>query len=277
MWLSVALVDDNGTETEIGKRVFGTEFKDAKGKHPVEIQDAVGVAKDDRLQPMEPVTQTYTLALPAGVEAANVRARLLYKSVPDELAKRAGVENPTTTMAEATKRVFATGQAKAADAEARSRRTRAGRRRRLADRSPLGAACWCCGAMLALVVGFASLCSFAPAGRASRRGRQTPLPGATLRRSACRSVDARATGSQLALAWYHIATVAAAGRRPSRPGGSRMARCKVRGASCGRLVVVLLRCRGGARVGRIGAGQARGQLSRRSSRAATSCRCHGRS
>ena len=115
MWLSVVVVDDSGTETELGRRVFGTEFKDAKGKHPVEIQDAVGVAKDDRIPPMESITETYTLALPAGIEAAQLRARLLYKSVPDELAKRAGVENPTTVMAEAAKRVFATEEARAAD------------------------------------------------------------------------------------------------------------------------------------------------------------------
>lgn len=115
MWLSVAVVDDSGTETELGKRVFGTEFKDAKGKHPVEIQDAVGVAKDDRIPPMDSITETYTIALPNGIEAAQLRARLLYKSVPDELAKRAGVENPTTVMAEAAKRVFATEEARAAD------------------------------------------------------------------------------------------------------------------------------------------------------------------
>ena len=117
MWLSVVTVDDRGRETEVGTRVFGTEFKDAKGKHPVEIQDAVGVAKDDRLPPMKPVAQAYKLTLPAGVDAVDVRARLLYKSVPDELATRAGVKNPTTTMAEASKRVFSTEAAKAADAE----------------------------------------------------------------------------------------------------------------------------------------------------------------
>jgi hypothetical protein len=115
MWLTVSIVDDSGEETELGRRVFGTEFRDAKGKHPVEIQDAVGVAKDDRIPPTESITETYTIVLPAGIEAAQLRARLLYKSVPDELAKRAGVENPTTVMAEAAKRVFATEEAKAAD------------------------------------------------------------------------------------------------------------------------------------------------------------------
>lgn len=115
MWLTVAVVDDGGAETELGRRVFGTEFEDAEGKHPVEIQDAVGIAKDDRIPPMESITETYALTLPAGVEAADLRARLLYKSAPDELAKRAGVENPTTTMAEAVQRIFATEAAQAAD------------------------------------------------------------------------------------------------------------------------------------------------------------------
>jgi hypothetical protein len=116
VWLSVVAVDGDGKETEIGRRVFGTEFKDSKGNHPVEIQDATGVAKDDRLRPMKPVTQPVTLAMPPGIEMVEVKARLLYKSAPDELAKRAGVENPTTTMAEAAARVFATEAAKAADA-----------------------------------------------------------------------------------------------------------------------------------------------------------------
>jgi len=115
MWLTVAIVDSAGTETELGRRVFGTEFEDAEGNHPVEIQDAVGVAKDDRIAPTASASETYKLALPAGVEAADLRARLLYKSVPDELAKRAGVNNPTTVMAEAVKRVFATEAARAAD------------------------------------------------------------------------------------------------------------------------------------------------------------------
>lgn len=116
MRLSVVVADADGKETEIGERVFGTEFKDKKGNHPAEIPDAVGVAKDDRIGPGASVSQKFKLTLPAGIQAADVTARLLYKSAPDELAKAAGVENPTTVMAEATKRVFATQEAKAADA-----------------------------------------------------------------------------------------------------------------------------------------------------------------
>ena len=36
-----------------GADVFGTQFKDANGKYPVEVQDAVGVGKDDRIPPGE--------------------------------------------------------------------------------------------------------------------------------------------------------------------------------------------------------------------------------
>lgn len=116
MWLSVVTIDGAGKETEVGRRDFGTQFKDSKGNYPVEVQDAVGVGKDDRIPPMKSITQTFTVTLPAGVAAAELKAQLLYKSVPDELAKRAGVANPTTTMAEASKRVFATEAARAADA-----------------------------------------------------------------------------------------------------------------------------------------------------------------
>ncbi len=116
MWLSVTVGDGDGTETELGRREFGTEFKDARGKHPVAAELAAGIAKDDRIPPMQSVTETYRLELPAGAQAADVRAQLLYQSVPDSVAEHAGVSNPTTVMAEQTLRVFATAEAKAADA-----------------------------------------------------------------------------------------------------------------------------------------------------------------
>ncbi|NTU70514.1 MAG: hypothetical protein HGB10_01625 [Coriobacteriia bacterium] len=116
MWLVVVATDETGKETELGRHVYGTELKDAKGNSPVELWEAVGIAKDDRIAPGGSSKDSYEIALPAGVEAADITARLLYKSAPDELAKKAGVENPTTTMAEAVTRVFATEEAKAADA-----------------------------------------------------------------------------------------------------------------------------------------------------------------
>ena len=51
MWLQVVAVDEAGNETELGKRVFGTELKDKDGKFPVELWDAVAIATDDRIPP----------------------------------------------------------------------------------------------------------------------------------------------------------------------------------------------------------------------------------
>jgi len=116
MWLELVVVDDAGKETLLGTHVYGTVLKDAKGKHPVQLWDATSIYSDDRIAPMESVTETFKVALPDGVTAADLRARLLYKSTGDDLAKAAGVENPVTTMAEAVARVFATPEAKAADA-----------------------------------------------------------------------------------------------------------------------------------------------------------------
>ncbi len=116
MWLEVVAVDDAGKEIELGRHVFGTELKDKEGNHPVELWEAVGVASDDRIAPMESFVESYKVALPAGVEAADLTARLMYKSAPDELATKAGVQNPATNMAEAARRVFTTEEAKAADA-----------------------------------------------------------------------------------------------------------------------------------------------------------------
>ncbi len=75
MWLQVVAVDESGKETELGKRVFGTVLKDKDGKYPAELWDAVAVVSDDRIPPMESVSETYKLALPAGVEAADLKAR----------------------------------------------------------------------------------------------------------------------------------------------------------------------------------------------------------
>jgi hypothetical protein len=116
MWLELVAVDDSGKETTLGTHVYGTVLKDAKGKHPVQLWDATSIYSDDRIAPMKSVTETFKVSLPDGVTAANLRARLLYKSTGDDLAKAAGVENPVTTMAEAVLRVFATPEAKAADA-----------------------------------------------------------------------------------------------------------------------------------------------------------------
>lgn len=116
MWLEVTATDAGGKSTKLGERVFGTILQDDKGNAPVELWDATKIKSDDRIPPKESVTNQYAFTMPAGMEKATVKAALFYKSVPDELAKKAGVENPTTEMAMDSKTVFASVAARTKDA-----------------------------------------------------------------------------------------------------------------------------------------------------------------
>lgn len=104
MWLEVKATDANGNTVLSARRDFVTELKDAKGNHPVELWDAVGIHRDDRIPPMKSVASTYEFTMPED-KPVTVRATLYYRSVPEELAEKAGVEVPTTTMAAAEKTV----------------------------------------------------------------------------------------------------------------------------------------------------------------------------
>ena len=115
MWLEVTAENADGTSTKIGERRFGTVLKDKDGKSPAQLWEAAGVQSDDRIPPRESVTATYTVAMPAGAEKTTLKAALYYRSVPDELAKEAGVQNPVTEMAGATQPVFASEAAMAAE------------------------------------------------------------------------------------------------------------------------------------------------------------------
>jgi len=112
MWLHVYAEAADGTVTEIGERRFGTEMQDAAGNHPVEMWNAVAVFSDDRIPPRESVSETYAFGMPADAEKSTIVAVLNYRSMPDELAKKAGVENPVTEMASARTPVFASEDAK---------------------------------------------------------------------------------------------------------------------------------------------------------------------
>jgi hypothetical protein len=105
MWLEVKAVDGSGAEIASAKRVFGTELKDAKGNHPVELWDAVGVYKDDRIPPREAISEPIEFAMPAK-GSVKITAALYYRSASEEFAKKAGVELPTTLMASAEKAIF---------------------------------------------------------------------------------------------------------------------------------------------------------------------------
>lgn len=111
MWLDVSVVDAAGKATSLGEHRFGTVLKDAAGKYPAELWDAVAVQSDDRIPPMQSVSHSYKIVLPSGADAGTLKAQLLYRSAPEELAAKAGVKNPTTVMASAEQQVFGSSDA----------------------------------------------------------------------------------------------------------------------------------------------------------------------
>ena len=113
MWLRVYAEMEDGTTAEIGERHFGTMLEDAEGNYPAEMWKAVAVHSDDRIPPRESVSESYSFAMPADAERSTVVAVLNYRSMPDELAEKAGVENPVTEMAFARTTVYASQEAKA--------------------------------------------------------------------------------------------------------------------------------------------------------------------
>ena len=117
MWLSVFAENADGSKTDIGERHFGTVMKDAQGKYPAEMWNAVGIQSDDRIPPRGSVTSDYSFTMPKASKQAKVVAVLSYKSVPDELAAKANVQNPTTEMAASSKVVFASQAEKDAAAK----------------------------------------------------------------------------------------------------------------------------------------------------------------
>ncbi len=123
MWLEVSVIDGAGKVTILGEHKFGTILKDATGKYPAELWDAVAVQSDDRIPPMQSVSHSYKVVLPDGVESGTLKAQLLYRSVPEELAAKAGVKNPTTVMASAEQPVFASSEAEEKAATATSTTT----------------------------------------------------------------------------------------------------------------------------------------------------------
>lgn len=119
MWLEVTAQDAAGKELLSERRSFGTVLKDANGKFPVQLWEAVGVQSDDRIPPKESTSNDYEFDMADG--PVTVTAALYYRSATEEVATAAGVEIPTTTMASVTKTVYASAEQKAegpADAEA---------------------------------------------------------------------------------------------------------------------------------------------------------------
>lgn len=111
MWLEVNAVDADGTSTQVGRRDFGTVLKDAHGKYPAELWAAVGVQSDDRIPPLQSVTQAYKVAMP-NTPSAKIVATLNYRSLPDEMASEAKVENPVTEMEKVEQTVWSSAEAR---------------------------------------------------------------------------------------------------------------------------------------------------------------------
>jgi hypothetical protein len=114
MWLEVTATDHNGGVVMSERHDFGTEFADEEGNHPVEVWQAVSVARDDRIPPQQSVSYDYELTMPEG-GVAEVRAALYYRSCSEEIAEKAGVNVERTTMATSGKIVYASAR-DAADA-----------------------------------------------------------------------------------------------------------------------------------------------------------------
>ena len=115
MWLEVNAVADDGTTTSLGRRDFGTVLKDAKGSSPVELWEATGIASDDRIPPLQSIVARYPFKMTSDAPA-RIEAVLNYRSMPDEMAKAAGVENPITEMARAESRIWASDDARSGSA-----------------------------------------------------------------------------------------------------------------------------------------------------------------
>jgi hypothetical protein len=111
MWLEVVAVDAAGTEVMRQRRDFGTVLQDAEGNHPVELWEAASFYSDDRIPPRESTSNEYEFTMPEG--PVTVTAALRYRSASEEMAAKAGVEIPTTTMAEAAAEVFASADQQA--------------------------------------------------------------------------------------------------------------------------------------------------------------------
>ncbi len=115
MWLEVTATGADGSVVKLGERMFGTILEDDAGNAPVELWDATKIKSDDRIPPLESVTNEYDFSMPAGADRSSVKAALLYKSASDEFAEKADVNNPVTEMAVAEQVVFSSAEAKAND------------------------------------------------------------------------------------------------------------------------------------------------------------------
>ena len=110
MWLEVSAILPGGASELLGRRRFGTVFKDAEGNYPVQVWEAAGIQSQDRIPPKGSVSGEYAFTMPEG-DSVGVEAVLRYASFPSELAKKARVKNPVTEMARASATVYGSKRA----------------------------------------------------------------------------------------------------------------------------------------------------------------------
>lgn len=115
MWLEVVATTPDGEEVSVGRHDFGSILKDAEGRSPVELWEAVGFEKDDRIPPQESVEDTFDFVMPDADEV-ELSAVLYYRSASEEMAEASGVELPTTTMFSIDQAVYSSDDA-ASDAK----------------------------------------------------------------------------------------------------------------------------------------------------------------
>ncbi len=106
-WLAVTVAQADGTVLVEDRYDFNTVLKGADGKGPVQFWDAVGVLRDTRLPAGASKAFEYQVSMPDASEKVTVTAALYYRSCSEELAKKAGVDVPTTEMAKVEQAVFA--------------------------------------------------------------------------------------------------------------------------------------------------------------------------
>ncbi len=114
MWLEVTATDESGKQLLTERRDFGTVMRDEAGNFPAEMWEAVAIHSDDRIPPRESTSNEYDFPMAQG--AVTVKAALYYRSCPEDLATKAKVDVPTTTMAEVTKVVYPSAEAMEAGA-----------------------------------------------------------------------------------------------------------------------------------------------------------------
>jgi hypothetical protein len=107
MWLDVTFTAPDGKVTELGKHMYGTVLKNAGGQYPAQLWDATAVQSDDRIPPQGTSVNSYKFAFPDNAQYGTIKAQLLYRSEPDDLARSAQVDNPVTVMAESSQPVYA--------------------------------------------------------------------------------------------------------------------------------------------------------------------------